>query len=223
MNIHNEPTLAQNDPSPKREDSRFPFTGARLASLVVVFFIVTVFYEWQPDDITGRSNQRLFCILSVAVMACLWEAHLSLRNGWVGSFGWRLAENAGYFLIGSILFAFLLSPLYPAIGEYTIRARVSELILAGSSAKGDVAEAIGGGATMEEASRRAIVKREGSVSYARVLPNGTILVASTKLGAIVVMTPTVIDLGDNHPKLTWSCAGAPQKYMPMSCRDANVR
>jgi len=105
----------------------------------------------------------------------------------------------------------------PAYQDYTVRARVSELILAGSSAKTGLAEGMQTFGSWSAAWTSAItISATGMISTATVGSTGVITVQGTAptSGSIVTMTPTTTT--DN--KLVWSCTGTPAKYMPASCR-----
>jgi type IV pilus assembly protein PilA len=112
----------------------------------------------------------------------------------------------------------------PAYQDYTVRAKVSELILAASSARQCVAEIYngnGGGASIPT-----VVQTDcsfatvGKVISASVGTGGIITVAggtatsSVGQNVTVTMTPSVV----NSTSLTWRCGGTPAKYLPGSCR-----
>ncbi len=110
----------------------------------------------------------------------------------------------------------------PAYQDYTVRAKVSELLLAASGVRTAVSEKFqadpsntacaGGGATIP------IV---GKVATATVTDAGLVTVtgstASTSVGqsVTVTVTPTYSTLTGT---ITWSCVGTPSKYMPATCR-----
>jgi type IV pilus assembly protein PilA len=110
----------------------------------------------------------------------------------------------------------------PAYQDYTVRAKVSELMLAASGVRTVISEKFqtdpsntvcaGGGATIPVV---------GKVSAATVSDAGMINVfgstASSSIGQAVTITvsPTYSTLTGT---ITWSCIGAPSKYMPATCR-----
>jgi type IV pilus assembly protein PilA len=99
----------------------------------------------------------------------------------------------------------------------TVRSRVSELILAGSSAKTGLSEGMQTyGSWSPEWMSAITISPTGMVSSASIGPTGQIIVYGTAptSGSVVSMTPTITI--DN--KLVWSCTGRPVKYMPASCR-----
>jgi type IV pilus assembly protein PilA len=106
----------------------------------------------------------------------------------------------------------------PAYQDYTVRARVSELILAGSSAKTGLSEGMQTFGSWSAAWTSSItISATGMVSSASVnTTNGVITVTGTAptSGSVVTMIPQTTT--DN--KLVWSCTGTPAKYMPASCR-----
>jgi len=111
----------------------------------------------------------------------------------------------------------------PAYQDYTVRAKVSELILAASSARTAISEkfqtdpsnsaAMGVGVTINVA---------GKVSAALVDTAGTIVVngstASTSTGQAVTLTVIATNVNTSNGTLSWSCIGTPGKYMPATCR-----
>ena len=110
----------------------------------------------------------------------------------------------------------------PAYQDYTIRAKVSELMLAASSARTCVTEAAqtnGGTVPTSVANDCSIAAPVGKVTAASVSSGGIISVqgstASTSVGAAVTvtLTPTAVS-----GTLTWACTGNPVKYVPGSCR-----
>ena len=106
----------------------------------------------------------------------------------------------------------------PAYQDYTVRARVSELILAGSSAKTGLSEGMQTYGSWAASWTSAItISATGLVSTANVdVSTGVITVTGTgpTSGSVVTMIPSTTT--DN--KLVWSCVGTPAKYMPASCR-----
>ena len=106
----------------------------------------------------------------------------------------------------------------PAYQDYTVRARVSELILAGSSAKTGLSEGMQTYGSWAAAWTSSItISATGMVSSADVsATNGVITVYGTAptSGSVITMIPQTTT--DN--KLVWSCTGTPAKYMPASCR-----
>ena len=106
----------------------------------------------------------------------------------------------------------------PAYQDYTIRSRVTELLLGGSGARTTVTEACQlanscAGAvtgTIEIASTKYI--DHGSVSANGVIVIGAkVAVGTTEL--TVVITPSW-----TGSTADWSCTGTPAKFMPASCR-----
>jgi type IV pilus assembly protein PilA len=110
----------------------------------------------------------------------------------------------------------------PAYQDYTVRAKVSELILAASGARTAISEkftidpantaSMGSGVTI------AVV---GKIATASVANTGIVVVtgstASTSTGQAVTLTVTPT-ANTSTGTLTWSCAGTPAKYMPATCR-----
>ena len=105
----------------------------------------------------------------------------------------------------------------PAYQDYTIRAKVSELILQASGFRTSISEKAQVDSTIGSAGMGLTVNIVGKVSGGSVTDTGTITIngttASTGAAVTLTMTPTM-----TGGTLTWSCAGAPSKYFPASCR-----
>ena len=109
----------------------------------------------------------------------------------------------------------------PAYQDYTIRAKVSELMLAASGFRTGISEKYqtdpGGSATMGAGLTVNVV---GKIAGGAVDDTGSITIlgstASTSIGAAV--TVTMIPATASGGALTWSCIGTPSKYMPATCR-----
>lgn len=108
----------------------------------------------------------------------------------------------------------------PAYQDYTIRARVSELVLAASGAKTSVTEICqvknGCSLSADEISALAITATN-MISAGAVAISGAVRVnAASAVGTnalSMVLTPSW-----NGTTAVWSCTGAPIKYMPATCR-----
>ncbi|WP_415035910.1 pilin [Azonexus sp.] len=103
----------------------------------------------------------------------------------------------------------------PAYQDYTIRARVSELILAASSARTCVTEAsqLAGAAAQGNCSAPGTGGYVASASLSNagvVTVGGTAAAGSTS----ITLTPT---WNATAGTVTWVCSGSPAKYLPQSC------
>ena len=105
----------------------------------------------------------------------------------------------------------------PAYQDYTIRAKVSELILQASGFRISISEKAQTDSTLGSAGVGLTVNIVGKVSGGSVNNTGTVVIngttALTGANVTLTMTPTM-----TAGTLTWSCAGAPSKYFPASCR-----
>ena len=112
----------------------------------------------------------------------------------------------------------------PAYQDYTVRARVSELILAGSGFKTSISEAVQAAGTgqISDASpqiAQLTVAVVGKVTGGTVNPTtGRITISgdSTTQNSVVIMTPSAP--AGAGGALVWSCSGSPARFMPASCR-----
>jgi len=107
----------------------------------------------------------------------------------------------------------------PAYQDYTIRAKVSELMLAASGFRTSVTEKYQTDGTLLSAGSGLTVSLSGKISGGSVTNGGIITIAGaatgTSVGTVVTITLTPSVSGGT---LVWSCAGSPQKYLPSSCR-----
>lgn len=109
----------------------------------------------------------------------------------------------------------------PAYQDYTVRAKVSELILAASSARTCVTEAYqaSGGSFPSSLSADCSIAAVGKVHTATIDSTGLISVvansAASAVGQSLTITMTPATAGST---LTWTCSGSTAKYMPQSCR-----
>jgi type IV pilus assembly protein PilA len=109
----------------------------------------------------------------------------------------------------------------PAYQDYTIRAKVSELVLAASGAKTTIAEKAANDNTLASSGNGVSIAVSGKVSFASVSATGSIIVAgsnaSVGTAVTIVLSPSL-----NAGKVVWSCNAQGQtsiyKYVPAECR-----
>jgi len=110
----------------------------------------------------------------------------------------------------------------PAYQDYTVRAKVSELILAASSARTAIAEKLQADPSATASMGVGVtINVVGKIATADVSDAGLVVVtgstASTSTGQAVTLTVTPT-ANTSTGTITWSCAGTPGKYMPATCR-----
>jgi type IV pilus assembly protein PilA len=109
----------------------------------------------------------------------------------------------------------------PAYQDYTIRAKVSELVLAASNAKTTVTENMQTNATTTNANLGASISVSGKVTGGSVSAAGVITVAGS---ATTVGTAVTITLSPSYNttdgKVIWACSAASglHKFVPAECR-----
>jgi type IV pilus assembly protein PilA len=109
----------------------------------------------------------------------------------------------------------------PAYQDYTIRARVSELVLAASGFKTTIAEKAASDGTLGSSGVGLTVAVSGRVASGAVDPTGSIKIAgnSATVGTnvTILLTPSL-----NNGKVIWACTAdgttANYKYLPAECR-----
>jgi len=110
----------------------------------------------------------------------------------------------------------------PAYSDYTVRARVSELLLAASAFKVTVTERANADASLTNAGTGLTVCAVGRISGGEVANSGTIQIAGDipSLGAVLTVQLAPSFAADN--KVIWTCdtPGGTQfyKYVPAECR-----
>lgn len=111
----------------------------------------------------------------------------------------------------------------PAYRDYTIRARVSELMLASSAARTcitEVFQSVGGTTVPTTVGADCAVATGGRVTGATVSTAGVVSIAGTtatsSVGAdiTVTLTPATNAAGS----LSWTCSGSNTRFVPGSCR-----
>ena len=108
----------------------------------------------------------------------------------------------------------------PAYQDYTVRAKVTEVVLAASSAKTAVAEWAQTKGALPAAADFTPSYTE-TAKVASVTWNGTAITAAAKAAEIpgggnIVLTPSAV-LADG--KVEWTCTGTIEaKYLPASCK-----
>ena len=109
----------------------------------------------------------------------------------------------------------------PAYQDYTVRAKVSELILAGSSYRTAISEKFQTDNDSANAGSGLSFNVVGKISAGSVNNAGTIVLngstVSTSIGQAVTITITPT-YNSTTGTITWSCQGTPAKYMPATCR-----
>jgi type IV pilus assembly protein PilA len=108
----------------------------------------------------------------------------------------------------------------PAYRDYTIRARVTELVTAASAYKILVSERAQTNATLANAGDGLSVQPDGYITSGSISQAGVITIASTTVGTAVtiVLTPTFSPPGP----LLWACTSQPSvhRFVPPECRQS---
>lgn len=122
--------------------------------------------------------------------------------------------------VGIAVIGILAAITIPAYGDYTNRAKVSEMILAGADAKIYIAEyAQANGSLINSGSGLSINTSGKNVGSGSVSADGVITVTGSGIGTgtqpTLTLTPT---LDETTGVVTWVCSGSPSKLMPASCR-----
>jgi len=109
----------------------------------------------------------------------------------------------------------------PAYQDYTIRAKVSELILAASAARTGVTENAQNLNGLTSAGQGLTIQAGGKIGNAEVTITGAVAITGADAsimgtsGITVTLTPS---WNTSSNTVIWSCEVAPIKYGPSSCR-----
>ena len=123
------------------------------------------------------------------------------------------------------IIAILAAIAIPAYQDYTVRSKVSELVVAADACKTSVAEYYQTTATLPDNLTSAGCSNNATtyVQSLNVSAGGVITVTSTANTSLAgaasktfLMTPTETDTTTHAAPLTWSCSGGsiPAKYLP---------
>ena len=106
----------------------------------------------------------------------------------------------------------------PAYQDYTIRAKVSELMLAASGFRTSISEKAQVDGTIATAGQGLTINIVGKVTGGHVDLTGSIVVVGTTASTGANVTVTMMPSYASGGVLTWTCTGTPSKYFPASCR-----
>jgi type IV pilus assembly protein PilA len=105
----------------------------------------------------------------------------------------------------------------PAYQDYTIRAKVSEVMLAASGARTAITEKAQVDGSLSLAGVGLTIAATSKIAASSVETTGTINVtgASAQIGTVVTLTMTP---DFTNGTVQWTCVGTPNQYFPASCR-----
>jgi type IV pilus assembly protein PilA len=112
-----------------------------------------------------------------------------------------------------ILFSLPAAILAPAYGNYTIRARMSEMVATAGALKTPIAEAAMDGKTLKGAGAPVKPGAIKNADYALVSADGVIIAYNERHGALLVLTPSMTE-----KEVSWQCQGYPARFFPSACR-----
>ncbi|QXP83536.1 pilin [Methylococcus sp. ANG] len=109
----------------------------------------------------------------------------------------------------------------PAYQDYTVRAKVSELLLTAAKYRTDITEKCQLAGTCTASGTSLTVQIGGKITGGSVSDDGIVKIkgstATDSVGAAVSITLTP-SWNSAMGSAVWSCTGAPARYVPGSCR-----
>jgi type IV pilus assembly protein PilA len=112
----------------------------------------------------------------------------------------------------------------PAYTDYTIRTKMSEVVVHISQYKAAVAEKAWNDGTMASAGLGLTATTSGKVGAASIALTGTITAFGTQAGVGTVITVALAPSRNTDGKIIWACTTADAalwKYVPAECRKSS--
>ncbi len=105
----------------------------------------------------------------------------------------------------------------PAYRDYTVRAKVSEVVLAASSAKTNIAEYVNSSGALPPASYA--IDSQTSKYVSGVTWDGTKIVATAQGDSAIATSTITLTAAASGGQVAWTCGGTiAAKYLPSSCK-----
>lgn len=207
------------DPAPK-----FPFFGGHrwVFWIVALLPAVTLLLSF---ECMKNGNWPAPMLLTVMMMACLWEAHVQTirthsqdRRMWLWQFCKRALKTLLRVAFTGLLPFVLLGLLLPSYACYSDRARVTGAMAETSELRHEIERRASTAKTLKDSGLGLEVsKTEGKFrSNGFVLENGSVVLVLEEPPAAVLFTPQLVDA--NSGAIEWSCRGYPSKSVPARCR-----
>ena len=194
------------------------FWGVAFAVAVYVSFALSAVGSTnpRPGASTSITPWVLLAIALCAAASTIWRNRASLaQSAWPMRFVRGVGGVLGtwFVLLLCLIPALVLLPMH---GDYTSRAKYSELILSASGVRTEITERALQKRSLVGAGEGVRFEPQGKITTSvLVSPNGIVIGYSEMLAAVVVLIPKM-----DGEKMTWSCTGLPRKILPGSCRDA---
>jgi len=112
-----------------------------------------------------------------------------------------------------VLYALVPIVLAPSYGDYTVRAKMSEVVLGMSAYRSDVTEAAAKAHTLKNSGVGVAFAPWRRIDAGFVGRDGVIAAYNAEYRSLVTLVPAMKD-----GQVAWSCQGFPPKFMPGSCR-----
>jgi len=109
----------------------------------------------------------------------------------------------------------------PAYQDYTIRAKVSELILAASAARTAITEQAQNANGLSGSGSNITIMAGGKVGSASISVSGTVAITGASadiMGTAGILVTLMPSWNTTANTVVWSCDVSPMKYGPSTCR-----
>lgn len=182
--------------------------GALLAVLALAWGLALALRGCEDAPAGALPMLALFTLMLSA-----WTRHLRLAPLRRAADLARLLGGVAWDLVGLAVFAVLAALPFVGYGCYTQKARASELVLATSEVRAEIAQRLASGTPPELVGRGLAVPPTKRTVASLVGDDGRILVVGRDPAAVVVMTPRVSGM-----TVEWTCRMLPAELALSSCR-----
>ena len=190
---------------------------------VVAFIDFTNSHPRYPDDMI---DEVIVWVLRALFVACplVWIGYTAWHNrdgfrAWptlrrVGG-GVRIVLQPVYWILGCLIAILLSMPRY---ADYTLRAKMSEVVLAASGFKTPIVEWAAEKGTLTDSGTGLSVTPGGRVTAGLVSHDGLIVLYNSEFRMLITLVPEV----RNDGRVRWTCDGMLEKHVPAECRQGKT-
>lgn len=191
-----------------------------------VFLALGVLDKPLPREPAGPARWGFYLLLAAIPVVVLALGFWTNREGfrrWTQaqrtSAGGLLAlEALGWVGLWFVVGFFGLRLFAPPYGDYTTRAKVSEMLLSLSAVRSEVTQRAERAGSLAGTGKGIAPSPSKWNSFSFVGSDGTALAYNAGFGVLVLIQPS-IEAG----RISWVCEGYPEREIPSSCRESRTR